>query len=123
MAILSRRGYLILPLVVLVWFLFAGYTPTKAGFWALVTLAGLILVIDRDSRRNFHRILFKAMTSAPRMVASVTVACAAGGMIAGIIVMTGLGLKLSNIILDFWSCADWCARVASAASDTSIPTA
>ena len=101
MAILSRRGYLILPLVVLVWFLFAGYTPTKAGFWALVTLAGLILVIDRDSRRNFHRILFKAMTNAPRMVASITVACAAGGMIAGIIVMTGLGLKLSNIILDF----------------------
>ena len=101
MAILSRRGYLILPLVVLVWFLFAGYTPTKAGFWALVTLAGLILGIDRDSRRNFHRILFKAMTNAPRMVASITVACAAGGMIAGIIVMTGLGLKLSNIILDF----------------------
>ena len=101
MSILRKRGYLILPLVVLVWFLFEGYTPTMAGFWALVTLTGLVFALDGQSRRRMHRVLYEAMTEAPRMIAPVTVACAAGGMIAGIIVMTGLGLKLSNIILDF----------------------
>ena len=100
-SILRERFYLILPLVVMVWLLFDGYTPTKAGFWALITLAGLIVTFNREDRRNIHRILYQAMTKAPRMVAAVSVACAAGGIIAGIIVMTGLGLKLSNIILDY----------------------
>ena len=98
--VLRQRGYLVLPLVVLVWFLFEGYTPTKAGFWTLTTLAGLIVALDRENRRRIFAVIFQAMTEAPRMIAAVTIACAVGGMIAGIIVMTGLGLKLSGIILD-----------------------
>ncbi|MEX2643638.1 MAG: TRAP transporter permease [Acetobacterales bacterium] len=99
--ILRRRGYLIIPLAVIVWFLLQGYTPTKAGLWALVSLAGLIVLLDAHNRRNILRVLFEAGTKAPRMIASVTVACAIGGMIAGIIVMTGLGLRLSSMILAF----------------------
>jgi TRAP transporter 4TM/12TM fusion protein len=100
-SVLRKQGYLILSLVVLVWFLVEGYTPTKAGFWALVTLTGLIIVFDAENRRRIVMVLYEAMTEAPRMIAAVTVACAVGGMIAGIIVMTGLGLRLSTIILDF----------------------
>ena len=100
-AVLLRRGYLLGAIVVLVGFLLQGYTPTKAGFWALVTLLALILVFDGDTRRRLAPVLWEAMTTAPRMVAPVTVACAIGGMIAGIIVMTGLGLRLSSMILDF----------------------
>ena len=100
-AIFRRRGYLVVPIIVLVWFLFEGYTPTKAGFWAVVTLTALVAVLDAESRGRIHHVLFEAATKAPQMIAPVTVACAVGGMIAGIVVMTGLGLKLSGIILDF----------------------
>ena len=101
LGVLRKRGYLMLSIAVLVGFLFQGYSPTMAGFWALVALTGLIVVFDSESRRRIVAIVFQAMTEAPRMIAPVTVACAIGGMIAGIIVMTGLGLKLSGIILDF----------------------
>ena len=99
--VLLSRGYLLGAIVVLIGFLLQGYTPTKAGFWALLTLVALIVVFDRETRRRLVPVLWEAMTTAPRMVAPVTVACAIGGMIAGIIVMTGLGLRLSSMILAF----------------------
>lgn len=99
--VLLRHGYLLTPLVVMVMLLFQGYTPTKAGFWSIVCLFALVVVFDRDARWRIHRIVFRAMVDAPRMIAPVTIACAIGGMIAGIIVMTGLGLRLSSIILGF----------------------
>ena len=99
--LIRRRGYLVLPICVIVWLLLDGYTPTKAGFWAIVTLTGLVVAFDSENRHRIFRALYEAMTKAPRMIAPVTVACAIGGMIAGIIVMTGLGLRLSSIILAF----------------------
>ncbi|MEQ9125747.1 MAG: TRAP transporter fused permease subunit, partial [Alphaproteobacteria bacterium] len=99
--VLKRRFHLLLPLAVMIGMLFQGYTPTKAGFWSVVCLFALVVVADREARSRIGRIVFQAMTEAPRMIAPVTVACAIGGMIAGIIVMTGLGLRLSSIILDF----------------------
>lgn len=100
-AVLLARGYLMVPLFVMIWLLLQGYTPTRAGFWAIVALFALVVLLDPAARRRIHRITFEAMVNAPKMVAPVTIACAIGGMIAGIIVMTGLGLRLSSIILNF----------------------
>lgn len=99
--VLRARGYLMLPLFVMIWLLLQGYTPTRAGFWAIVSLFALVVLLDPAARRRIHRITYEAMVSAPKMVAPVTIACAIGGMIAGVIVMTGLGLRLSSIILNF----------------------
>ncbi len=99
LSILRRRGYLLLSLVVMIWLLWQGYTPTAAGFWAVISLAGLILVFDPVSRRRYLPILVEAMDHAPRLIAPITVACAIGGIIAGIIIMTGLGVRMAEIIL------------------------
>ncbi|MBI4183517.1 MAG: TRAP transporter fused permease subunit, partial [Proteobacteria bacterium] len=98
-AVLRKRGYLILPVVVMLYFLFKGYTPTAAAFWSIATLAGLVFAIDPENRRKFGRVVYEALVDAPRMIAPITVACAIGGIIAGIIVMGGLGLRISSIIL------------------------
>jgi TRAP-type uncharacterized transport system fused permease subunit len=44
-------------------------------------------------------VVWEALTSAPRMVAPVVVACAIGGLLVGLIGLTGLGLRISSIIL------------------------
>ncbi|MCB1744782.1 MAG: TRAP transporter fused permease subunit [Gammaproteobacteria bacterium] len=98
--VLRRRGYLMLPIVVLMYYLFEGYTPSAAGFFSIVSLVALVLLFDADKRRMMHRVLWQAMTEAPRMMVAVTVACAIGGMIAGVILLTGLGVRMSSIILD-----------------------
>ncbi|MEE4117489.1 MAG: TRAP transporter fused permease subunit [Paracoccaceae bacterium] len=99
LGILRRRGYLLLALVVMIWLLWQGYTPTAAGFWAVMSLAGLILVFDPGARRRYLPVLVEAMDHAPRLIAPITVACAIGGIIAGIIIMTGLGVRMAEIIL------------------------
>ncbi|MFW5835015.1 MAG: TRAP transporter permease, partial [Pseudomonadota bacterium] len=98
--ILRRRAYLLGPIVVMVWLLLDGYTPTMTGFWSIVSLVALLLVFDAENRRRIFRVLYEAAVRAPQIIAPVTVASAVGGILAGIILMTGLGVKMSTVILD-----------------------
>ena len=97
--LLRHRGYLIIPPLAILWFLFQGFTPTMAGFWAVVSLGALFFIMDAENRRNFLKILFRAGVEAPKLIGPVAVACAIGGIIAGVTLTTGLGLKVSKIIL------------------------
>jgi TRAP transporter 4TM/12TM fusion protein len=98
---IRRQGYLVIPVIVLLWYLVQGYTPTASGFWAVVSLAALTFALDPANRSTkIFRVVGEAMVEAPKLIASITVACAIGGILAGIIMMTGLGIRISNIILD-----------------------
>ncbi|MGE0724615.1 MAG: TRAP transporter permease [Alphaproteobacteria bacterium] len=99
--VLRHRGYLLLSIVAMIWLLVDGWTPTTAAVWAIATLVVLLLLFDPENRRRILRVAWQAMTEAPGMVAPVTVACAVGGILIGIIGQTGLGLRMSAIILDF----------------------
>ncbi|MBI4182812.1 MAG: TRAP transporter fused permease subunit [Proteobacteria bacterium] len=98
--VLRRRGHLILPLAIMVYVLIEGYTPATAGFAATVSTMALVLAFDREKRRTFLSVTGEAMREAPRMIAPVTVACALGGVIAGLVVMIGLGLRVGGMIFD-----------------------
>jgi len=98
--ILRRHGYLMIPVAVMILVLLRGYTPAMAGFGSIIALVLLSLVMDSEVRARAHRVFGEAMMDAPRLIASVSVACAVGGVIAGTFTMTGLGLRISGIILD-----------------------
>jgi len=99
--VLRQRGYLLLSIVTMIWLLIDGWTPTTAAVWAIASLVVLLLLFDAENRRRILAVAWQAMTTAPGMVAPVTVACAVGGILVGIIGQTGLGLRMSAIILDF----------------------
>ncbi|WP_420393162.1 TRAP transporter permease [Acuticoccus sp.] len=99
-SVLRRRGYLLLSVVTMLYYLFEGYTPTTAAVWATLSLVLLLLVLDGENRRRILTVAYTAMTSAPTLIGPVTVACAVGGILVGLIGLTGLGLRLSSIILD-----------------------
>ncbi|MDH3702067.1 MAG: TRAP transporter fused permease subunit [Alphaproteobacteria bacterium] len=145
--VLKRRGYLLLSIFALLYYLFEGYTPSTAAFWSIIYLACLVVLFDDDARRRwifallpvawlawymvpgfdftpalsgalvtgaainfaidsgvrrrFLRIVWNAAVEAPKLIAPVTVACAVGGMIIGVISLTGLGERMSTIVLEF----------------------
>lgn len=99
-AVLLRQGYLLLAIIVMVGVLIDGRTPTTAAVWAIATLVLLLAALDARNRRRIFAVVLTAMADAPRLVAPVTVACAVGGILVGIIGQTGLGLRLSGLILD-----------------------
>ncbi|WP_083191544.1 TRAP transporter permease [Salipiger sp. CCB-MM3] len=99
MRILAQRGYLFISIGVMIWVLVEGFTPARAAVWAIASLAGMVLILDGANRRRFLDVCLEAMIEAPRMIGSVAVACALGGILVGVISQTGLGLRMSTIVL------------------------
>lgn len=98
--VLKHQGYLLVAIGVMIAALVDGRTPTTAAVWAIAALVGLLVLLDPPNRRRILQVCWQAMDEAPRLVSAVTVACAVGGILVGIIGQTGLGLRLSGIILD-----------------------
>lgn len=117
--ILQERGLLLLPIPVLIYFLaIEQVTPMKAAFWAII--ATLILIAfqnssiifrEKKNANNFNQNLWNsvkkifketsgAMEDAARSSLIVVMACATAGIIIGVTNLTGLGLKLSGILID-----------------------
>ncbi len=113
--VMLERGYLILPLVSIVWVLSSGYTPTVAALIGLIcaavgsylrTAAELLVSLFRGKKReSFGAIIrrsdglrlrdyLSALEGGARSVIGVALACGVAGTIAGMITLTGIGLKM-----------------------------
>ncbi|MCB2225750.1 MAG: TRAP transporter permease [Desulfarculaceae bacterium] len=113
--------HFIIPVGILVYVLMANYSPMMAGFVAVVsTLAASILanlvrwslnkgvVKEISDQRLSAGELAKAEGSmvvtglerGARNAIMVSVACAAAGIIVGMVTLTGMGLKFSSLVLD-----------------------
>ncbi len=91
------RLVLLLPMGVLVYFIFAGYSLQRAAFMATVAVVAASLV-DRGTRSSPTDIL-KALEMGARRAVGVTVPAAAAGVVVGVVSYTGLGLKFSSLII------------------------
>lgn len=99
--VLRSRGYLLVPVIFMVWALVSGYTPARAGVWAIGMLAAMIVIFDRRKGvRGLARIFAEALINAPKLIAPITAACAVGGIIVGVVSMTGLGYRMATIIIE-----------------------
>lgn len=96
--ILRERGHLAIPLIVIVWLLVSGYTPMRAALFAII-LSILCSAIKKSTRMKPSEIV-KGLENGARNVLGVLVACAAAGIIIGVVTKTGVGLKLASGLLD-----------------------
>jgi TRAP transporter 4TM/12TM fusion protein len=92
-------GYHFLPLIAIVAFLVRGYTPQVAVFAAILTCF-LVSFIRKESRFTVPRII-EALKQGSLTVLNVAAICASAGIIVGVVSLTGLGLKLSSIIIGY----------------------
>ncbi len=95
---LKQGGHLFLSIVVIVVLMIVGYTPMFAAFWAIVSI--LVLSSMRKETRMTPVQILSAFEEGARQAVSVSVACAAAGLIIGCVFVSGLGLKFSTIIVD-----------------------
>ncbi len=92
--VLKDRGHLIIPLIVIIYFLAEGATPVKAALYGIITsiLASMLRKSTRMSLRDF----VDALETAGRTILGVAAACATAGIIIGVVTLTGLGLKMAS---------------------------
>lgn len=97
-AVLKKDFYLSLPVLLLVYFLaVVRWSPIKAGLWAIVAML-VVSWLRKDTRMGPTKIL-KAFAAGAYGSLDVAVVCALAGIMIGMLSMTGLGLKFSNLLL------------------------
>ena len=96
--LLKARGFLLLPLVAIVYFLVAGYTPLMAAFYGILTCLPLSW-LNKETRLTPKR-LMEAFESGARGALSVACACGCVGIIVGTGTLTGLALRIASGIIE-----------------------
>ncbi|MGH2562182.1 MAG: TRAP transporter permease [Thermomicrobiales bacterium] len=93
-----RYGYHFTSLIAIVALMIMGFTPLTAVFWAIV-LAFVLSFIRRDTALTPRRGA-RALEMGATGTLSVAATTATAGIIVGITNLTGLGLKMSDLIVD-----------------------
>ncbi|MCK9444696.1 MAG: TRAP transporter permease [Tissierellaceae bacterium] len=100
-AILKKDGYLLTPLVFIIYFLMKGYTATLAAFYSIIIsliIAVIATLIRKDNSFGIKDFL-GALEAGAKGSIGVALACASAGMIVGVVTLTGLGLKVAELIV------------------------
>jgi TRAP transporter 4TM/12TM fusion protein len=113
--------HFIVPVVILIYVLVANYSPMMAGFVAVMSTIAASIIADtvywgmgkkpakRNSKKRSHPTAFAyreikmvvvALEKGAKNAVMVSVACAAAGIIVGMVTLTGMGLKFSSLVLD-----------------------
>ncbi len=92
-------GYLFFPVLTIVGFLVSGYTPQMAVFFAIAVCITCCFI--RRETWFTPRKLVEALKGGTLAVLNVAAVCACAGIIVGVVSLTGLGLKLSTIIITY----------------------
>ena len=93
-----KEGWLyLIPLVVLVTMLITGFSAQKSAFYAIIIsiIVGFIKNKESMNPKRFAQALKEAASG----IGPIAAACLVAGIVMGIINMTGLGLKISGIII------------------------
>lgn len=93
----------LVPIAVLLGFLYLGFTPQRAGFSAVVTAVVLYTFIDLrpDAMRQRLLTIWKGLELAGYALVMIAVLAATAQIIIGIIGLTGLGVRLSSLLIAF----------------------
>ncbi|MGD8366065.1 MAG: TRAP transporter permease [Desulfobacterales bacterium] len=115
--------HFIIPVIILIYVLVANYSPMMAGFVAVMSTLAASLAADslrwamgkplpqdtaatpvRESISGFAvretKMILTSLEKGAKNAIMVSVACAAAGIIVGMVTLTGMGLKFSSLVID-----------------------
>jgi TRAP transporter 4TM/12TM fusion protein len=94
----AKRGHLLLPVALLIGLLISGYSVFRAGavgIMAAIVATWLSARVDRMGPRE----VFDALAFSAREAVQLMAICACAGIIVGVIALTGIGGRFSNMVL------------------------
>lgn len=95
---LKKCWFLIISPLILVYLLVViQWSPAKAAFWSIIVLM-ILSIFKKETRINLKKVI-DALEKAALGTIEVAIICAIAGIIIGTFSLTGLGLKLSSILI------------------------
>ncbi|MGI6123489.1 MAG: TRAP transporter permease [Acetivibrionales bacterium] len=95
--LMFTKGYLLLPIAVLIITMSIGYTASRAACLAILT--SIIVSMFRKETRLSPKAFVESLENGAKNTIGVAAACAIAGIIVGIVSLTGIGLKLADGLL------------------------
>jgi len=95
--VLIKKGYMMAPLIVIMYLLLTGRSPLMAGFGGIITTI-LVSYIRRETRLTLRKLL-KAFEESAYSILQVGIACAACGIIVGVAAVTGIGSVIAYSVI------------------------
>ncbi|HYG60556.1 MAG TPA: TRAP transporter fused permease subunit, partial [Symbiobacteriaceae bacterium] len=92
-----RRMHMAIPVLFLVVAIIVEWSPNKSAFWASI-LCVVAAASMKSTRPDWKKVL-TALHDGSRQAMSIAAACAAAGLIVGVIGMTGLGAKMATAVI------------------------
>lgn len=95
-----RQGwYFIIPIAVLIFFLvYSKVSVTRAAFWATVSIPACSLLGGKNRRMSIKQII-EGLQSGALTALPVVAILSLGGVVLGMITLTGLGLMMSGLLI------------------------
>ncbi|MDI1347081.1 MAG: TRAP transporter fused permease subunit [Pseudolabrys sp.] len=93
-----QKSYYILPVLLLIFFLYSGYSPIRAAMFG-IGAAALLSFVKRETWLTPKR-LVNVLVEGAQAALLIAVPCAAAGVIVSVLTQTGLGLALGTFITD-----------------------
>lgn len=99
--ILKSNGYQLIPLLSIIFFLVKGYTATLAAFYSIIISVIIAVIANFVKKEKTFGIkeFIGALEAGAKGSIGVACACACAGMIVGVVTLTGLGLKVAELIV------------------------
>ncbi len=95
-AALAKQVFLFIPIIILIYALFSGYSVIRAGTLAMASAA---VVSWLTPNKMGPRAFLYAFELAAKMSLQLVAVCAAAGIIVGVIALTGVGTRFSALLL------------------------
>ncbi len=95
--VLYKKWAFMLPLLVLIVALVQGYSPRAAVLYTLPVIV-IISLFRKETRMTPSKILAALSTTAYNAI-MVVCACATAGIVIGVVLLTGLGAKITSLVI------------------------
>jgi TRAP transporter 4TM/12TM fusion protein len=107
---IARQVHLLIPVVTVIWLVMQNLSLMRVGLLTVSVIAGLMLVMRiitllgtkgnvLEHLSGYVVDLLAGLESAAKQAVQVAIPCAAAGIVVGIVVMTGLGVKFTSIVV------------------------
>nr|WP_314070383.1 TRAP transporter permease [uncultured Roseococcus sp.] len=124
---LLRRVYMAAPLVLLIYMLVQGFSPFRAAAWGIAATLVIMaftalthrLTIQREglvtaflgSVKETAEAIYETLHGSMREVMQLIAVCAAAGVVAGVIGVTGVGGRFANMLLEVAGTSSFLAMI------------
>ncbi len=96
--ILIKKGYMLLPLIIIIYTMTKGFSPYRAALYAIISVV-ILSIIDAKGKVDI-KALVNCLAKGGRSAVMIAITCAAAGIVIGVSNETGIGVKFASMIIN-----------------------